>query len=179
MNILHAISKARITPESFLACVEIPAGSKNKYEIDKESGALILDRILFTSTHYPQNYGFIPRTWGLDEDPLDVLILCSEPIVPMSLVRCAPIGVLNMSDSGEIDEKIIAVCINDPDYNQYRDINELPPHILEEISHFFMRYKELEHGKETSIEGYQGRERAIEAIAAGKLRYEKVFPYRP
>ena len=94
-------------------------------------------------------------------------------------MRCVPIGILNMSDSGEIDEKIIAVCVNDPDYNQYKDISELPPHILEEISHFFMRYKELEHGKETSIEGYQGRDKAIEAIAAAKLRYEKVFPYRP
>lgn len=105
MNILHSISKSRITPEHFLACVEIPAGSKNKYELDVETGALILDRILYTATHYPQNYGFIPRTWSLDEDPLDVLVICSQPIVPMSLVRAYPVAVLNMIDSGEVDQK--------------------------------------------------------------------------
>ena len=114
MDILHSIAKSRITPDHFLSCIEIPAGSKNKYEVDHESGALILDRILYTATHYPQNYGFIPRTWGLDNDPLDVLVITSEPVVPLALVRCYPIGILTMVDSGMVDEKIIAICENDP-----------------------------------------------------------------
>ena len=175
MNILHAISRARIKPESFLACVEIPAGSKNKYELDKESGALILDRILYTATQYPQNYGFIPRTWGLDHDPLDVLVLCTQPIVPLSLVRCKPIGTLKMTDGGKVDEKIIAVCENDPDYNCYNELEDLPKHLLDEISHFFKHYKELEYNKETIIEGYSNAETAKEAIAAARKRYDEKF----
>ena len=175
MNILHAISRARINPDSFLACVEIPAGSKNKYELDKESGALILDRILYTATQYPQNYGFIPRTWGLDHDPLDVLVLCTQPIVPLSLVRCRPIGTLKMTDGGKVDEKIIAVCENDPDYNCYNELEDLPKHLLDEISHFFKHYKELEYNKETIIEGYSNAEAAKEAIAAGAT--DTFIPY--
>ena len=96
MNILHSIDPRRITPDHFMACIEIPAGCKNKYELDVETGCLVLDRVLYTSTHYPQNYGFIPRTWSQDEDPLDVLVLSSESVVPMSLVRCYPIGILKM-----------------------------------------------------------------------------------
>lgn len=176
MNILHSISRARITPDHFLACIEIPAGSSNKYELDKESGALLLDRILYTATHYPQNYGFIPRTWGNDGDPLDVLVLCSAPIVPLSLCRCRPIGLLNMTDCGKGDEKIIAVCENDPVYSTYESIDNLPQHTLEEISHFFRRYKELEHGKKTEIDGYQGVEEAKECIRRGRVRYDETFP---
>ena len=146
MNILHAIDRTRVTPEHFIACIEIPAGCKNKYELDVETGALMLDRVLYTSTHYPQNYGFIPRTWSLDEDPLDVLVLTSESIVPMSLVRCYPIGILKMVDSGEVDEKILAICENDPFYNTFKSLEDVPPHILEEITHFFQHYKELEQG---------------------------------
>lgn len=177
-NILHSISRARITPEHFLACIEIPAGSKNKYELDVESGALMLDRILYTSTHYPQNYGFIPRTWGNDEDPLDVLVLCSASIVPMALCRCYPIGLLNMVDSGEGDEKIIAICENDPFFSSYKTISDLPAHILDEISHFFRRYKELEHGKSTTISGYQGKREAMQCIARARKRYDEHFPDR-
>lgn len=176
MNILHSISRNRISGKEFLACIEISKGSKNKYELDKESGVLILDRILFTATQYPQNYGFIPRTWGLDNDPIDVLVLCSQPVVPLSLIRCAPIGMMKMEDGGETDEKIIAVCINDPDYNNYKDISDLPPHVLEEIKHFFMHYKELEHNKETTVEGFVGREEAEAAIEAGLVRYDRKFP---
>ena len=176
MNILHSISKTRITPKQFLACIEIPKGSKNKYELDKESGALILDRILFTATHYPQNYGFIPRTWGLDEDPLDVLVLSTQSISSLALVRCAPIGILRMVDSGEVDEKIIAVCVNDPDYSNYKDIADLPPHVLDEISHFFQHYKELEHKKETEIRGFEGHEAAEATIEAALVRYDRKFP---
>ncbi len=178
MNILHSVPREEVLPERFLACIEIPAGSKNKYEHDEKSGALVLDRILYTSTHYPQNYGFIPRTWGLDDDPLDVLVICSEPIVPLALCRCYPIGILEMTDTGKVDEKIIAICANDPLYNNFKDIKEVPAHILEEITHFFKVYKELEHNKETIIEGIHGAERAKKAILAAKKRYDEKFPDR-
>ena len=148
VNIWHDISPKRITPEEFIAVVEISKGSKKKYELDKETGLIILDRILHTSTHYPDNYGFIPRTYGDDRDPLDVLVLCSEPLEPLTLVRCYPIGMISMIDSGRNDEKIIAIPVNDPTYNGYTDIKELPPHIFEEMRHFFRVYKNLE-GKET------------------------------
>lgn len=178
MNILHSIARERITPEHFIACIEISAGSKNKYELDVESGGLILDRVLYTATHYPQNYGFIPRTWGNDEDPLDVLVICSAPIVPMALCRCYPIGLLNMVDSGEGDEKIIAICENDPVFSAYSSMEELPAHILEEISHFFRRYKELEYGKSTTISGFQGKKAAMECIRKARARYDRQFPDR-
>ena len=109
MNIWHDIAPSRVKPEDFWAVIEIEKGSKNKYELDKETGMLRLDRILYTSTHYPANYGFIPRTWAEDGDPLDVLVLCSESIRPLSLVRCFPIGVISMEDGGSQDEKIIAI----------------------------------------------------------------------
>ena len=164
MNILHAISRARINPDSFLACVEIPAGSKNKYELDKETGLLKLDRVLFTSTHYPANYGFIPRTFADDGDPLDVLVLCSETILPMTLVECKPIGMLNMIDGDSKDEKIIAVPLGDPNYSTYSDIKDLPKHVFEEIQHFFAVYKSLEKGKETSVAEVSGAKKAKETI---------------
>ena len=175
MNILHSIDPRRITPDHFMACIEIPAGCKNKYELDVETGCLVLDRVLYTSTHYPQNYGFIPRTWGLDDDPLDVLVVMSEPAVPGSLVRAAPIGVLEMIDGGKSDEKIIAVCLGDPIYAGYHDIHELPSHLFEEIRHFFSVYKQLEFGKATLVEGFLGREEAIQTIARAKERYHQKF----
>lgn len=178
MNILHAVDRPRITPEHFLACIEIPSGSSAKYELDVTSGALILDRILYTATHYPQNYGFIPRTWGLDDDPMDVLVIASSPIVPMALVRCYPIGILEMTDSGEIDQKILAICENDPVYNAFRDIKELPQHILDEIRHFFTVYKQLEHGKKTVIGGIHGAKMAKAALAEARARYDAKFPDR-
>ena len=150
-NIWHDISPTRITPKDFIAVVEIEKGSKKKYELDKQTGLLILDRILYTSTHYPSNYGLIPRTYADDNDPLDVLILCSEVIQPMSLVRCFPIGVLTMLDQGHLDEKIIAIPFQDPTYNGYRDVSDLPSHVFSEMSHFFSVYKNLE-GKETVVD---------------------------
>ena len=119
MNIWHDIEAERISPEDFVAVIEISKGSKLKYELDKKTGMLILDRILYTSTHYPANYGFIPLTYAEDNDPLDVLVLCSEPIEPMTLVTCYPIGVISMFDSGAADYKIIAIPENDPTYNEY------------------------------------------------------------
>ena len=113
-NIWHDINPRRISPEKFMAVIEIPKGVKNKYEMDKETGLLRLDRVLYTSTHYPANYGFIPRTYAADNDPLDVLVLCQESIVPMTLVECYPIGVMKMIDDDQVDEKIIAIPFNDP-----------------------------------------------------------------
>ena len=164
MHAWHDVKPGRITPDKFLALIEISKGSKNKYELDKETGHLILDRVLFTSTHYPQNYGFIPRTYADDYDPLDVLVLCSEDILPMSFVECSPIGVLIMTDNGLNDEKIIAVANNDPFYNEYKDISEIPEHVMEEIKHFFSVYKTLE-GKSTAIDEVMGAAKAKEIIA--------------
>jgi inorganic pyrophosphatase len=162
-NIWHDISPARITPTDFIAVVEIEKGSKKKYELDKQTGLLILDRILYTSTHYPSNYGLIPRTYADDNDPLDVLILCSEVIQPLSLVRCFPIGVLTMLDQGNLDEKIIAIPFQDPTYNGYHDVSELPTHIFSEMSHFFTVYKNLE-GKETVVDEVRGAAEAQKVI---------------
>ncbi|WP_099205356.1 inorganic diphosphatase [Scatolibacter rhodanostii] len=173
-NIWHDISPARVTPQDFIAVIEIEKGSKNKYELDKETGHIILDRILHTSTHYPANYGFIPRTYADDGDPLDVLVLCSENIHPLSLVRCYPIGMIIMQDQGKMDEKIIAIPYDDPNYNTYHAISELPTHIVSEIRHFFKVYKDLEN-KETIVNDEQGVEAAIETISAACESYISKF----
>ena len=133
-NIWHDMNPKRISPSDFMVVVEITKGSKNKYELDKETGLLKLDRILYTSTHYPASYGFIPRTYADDGDPLDALVLCSEPILPMTLVRCYPIGAIKMIDNGANDEKIIAIPFDDPTYNSYKDISELPKHLFDACS---------------------------------------------
>lgn len=173
-NIWHDINPKRISPEDFIAVIEITKGSKKKYELDKETGLIILDRILYTSTHYPCNYGFIPRTYGDDGDPLDVLVLCSEELEPLSLVQCYPIGVITMKDNGKFDEKIIAIPFHDPNYNSYKSMDDLPLHIFEEMQHFFKVYKTLE-SKETVVNEAEGREKAIEVIAACRENYLKNF----
>lgn len=170
MNIWHDISPNRISKNDFFSVIEITKGSKAKYELDKETGLLRLDRILYTSTHYPANYGFIPRTFAEDGDPLDVLVLCSETIVPLALVKCYPIGVISMVDNGDPDDKIIAIPFDDPTYNSYTDISQLPKHIFEEMSHFFTVYKALEK-KETAIDEIRGKEVAIEIIEQCINRY--------
>ncbi len=173
-NIWHDISPSRVNADDFIAVVEISKGSKNKYELDKETGHIMLDRILYTSTHYPANYGFIPRTYGDDLDPLDVLVLCSESLVPLSLVRCYPIGMITMRDQGKRDEKIIAVPFEDPTYNEYRSTGELPSHVVSEIRHFFKVYKSLE-GKETVVDEEAGPEEAKKTIAAALDAYIEKF----
>lgn len=173
-NIWHDLNPARVTPNDFIAVIEIEKGSKKKYELDKETGHLILDRVLFTSTHYPANYGLIPLTYADDGDPLDVLVLCSESIQPMSLVRCRPIGVMRMIDSGDLDEKIIAVPLGDPNYNGYTDIDQLPQHIFNEMRHFFMVYKELE-GKKTYVEEVEPASVAREIIVKCLAAYQETF----
>lgn len=170
MNIWHQVDKKRITADEFLVCVEISKGSKNKYELDKETGSLILDRILYTSTHYPQNYGFIPLTYAEDLDPLDVLVICSESIIPLTLVKCRAIGVLHMIDGGYRDEKIIAVPVMDPFYNAFSEIAQLPAHLFDEIKHFFEVYKTLE-GKPTAVYHVEGRDAAKQIINAALESY--------
>ena len=174
MNIWHNINPKRISKDKFIACIEISKGSKNKYELDKETGRLYLDRILYTSTHYPANYGFIPRTYADDNDPLDVLVICSEPILPLSLVECVPIGVLKMVDDDKVDEKIIAVCLHDPANNCYKDVAELPQHLFQEIMHFFTVYKQLE-GKQPIVKEVLGPEVAKEAIQKALDEYVAKF----
>ena len=174
MNIWHDIQKERITPTDFVSVIEISKGGKNKYELDKETGMLRLDRVLYTATHYPANYGFIPRTYADDNDPLDVLVLCQEKIISLTLVECYPIGVIKMVDGDELDEKIIAIAKMDPFLNCYHDLTEIPAHISVEIMHFFEVYKQLE-GKQTVIEQVLGRKEAEEVIAKSIKCYEQKF----
>lgn len=173
-NIWHDVSPERITPEDFLCVIEISKGSKKKYELDKQTGYIILDRILYTSTHYPANYGFIPRTLGDDGDPLDVLLLCSEALEPLTLCRAYPIGMISMIDNGKNDEKIIAVPFEDPNYNNIRDISQLAPHIFEEMRHFFSVYKNLE-GKETAVKEVSSREEAAATVEKSLAAYSQKF----
>ena len=174
MNIWHDIDSDRIKPKDFMAVIEITKGGKNKYELDKETGLLRLDRVLYTATHYPANYGFIPRTYADDNDPLDVLVLCQENIDPMTLVECYPIGVITMIDSEQNDEKIIAVAKKDPFLNVYKDIKDLPSHISSEIMHFFEVYKQLEE-KQTVVEKVLGREEAEAIIEKAIKNYKEKF----
>lgn len=173
-NIWHDMNPNRIHPEDFIAVIEISKGSKKKYELDKETGYIILDRILYTSTHYPANYGLIPRTYADDGDPLDVLVLCSEELEPLTLVRCYPIGVIKMIDNGRNDEKIIAIPFNDPSYNVYHNISELPAHIFEEMRHFFSVYKALEN-KQTAVDEVRNAEEALKIISECIERYNVGF----
>ncbi len=172
MNIWHDVSADRIKPNEFLAVIEIQKGSKQKYELDKKTGLLILDRILYTSTHYPANYGFIPHTLAGDGDPLDVLVLCSESLLPMSLVKVYPIGVITMNDNGSTDEKIIAIPFTDPNYNTYKSIDDLPKHIFDEMQHFFTVYKQLE-GKNTAVKTVKGVDEALKIISDSITSYKE------
>lgn len=174
MNIWHDIKEERIKKDDFVAVIEISKNGRNKYELDKETGMLKLDRVLYTSTHYPANYGFIPRTYAEDNDPLDVLVLCQEEVVPLTLVECYPIGVLIMTDNNERDEKIIAISKKDPFLNCYKDISELPQQIALEMKHFFEVYKQLE-GKQTAVEDILGREAAEKILEECMQNYNEKF----
>jgi inorganic pyrophosphatase len=137
--------KHGLAPGQFHAIIEIPLGSSNKYELDKQTGLLKLDRVLHSAVYYPANYGFIPQTLADDGDPLDVLVLGAAPVYPLTLVAARAIGLMTMKDQEEIDHKIVAVHVNDPEYNSYRDVHQLPPHKLAVIKRFFEDYKSLEH----------------------------------
>lgn len=174
MNIWKDISPDRIKEDNFIACIEIQVGDKTKYELDKETGLLRLDRVLYTSMLYPMNYGFIPRTLSDDDDPLDVFVLCSQPLARMSLVRCYPIGVVAMTDRDEYDEKIIAIPFGDPQYNEYKDISQLPKHMADELEHFLMVYKQLEH-KKVSVEALRGHNEAKKVISQAIKNFNLCF----
>lgn len=174
MNIWHDIPQNMIVPDNFSAVIEIPKGSSCKYELDKHTGMLRLDRVLYTATHYPANYGFIPRTYADDGDPLDVLVLCSEQIFPMTLVQVYPIGAMRMIDGGKLDDKIIAVPFSDPTYRDINSIDELPSHIFDEIMHFFTVYKQLEN-KQTAVKTLIDRKEAIEIIEKAIEDYKNLI----
>lgn len=174
MNIWHDISPESVTPEDFSAVIEIPKGSSCKYELDKHTGLLRLDRVLYTSTHYPASYGFIPRTYADDGDPLDVLVLCNEPIFPMTLVRVYPIGVMRMIDGGALDDKIIAIPFSEPNYNGITSIDELPHHIFDEMMHFFSVYKQLEN-KQTAVKELFDAKEAKKIIRSCIENYKDKF----
>lgn len=160
-----------------LRCViEIPKGSKVKYELDKQTGMLWLDRVLHSAVHYPANYGFLPRTYCDDGDPLDVLVLGQEPVVPLCILRARAIGVLTMSDDKGQDDKIIAVHVDDPESAHYRDVAELPPHRLKEMQRFFLDYKVLEN-KAVDVDRIRGRAAAEQVIRdAVQLYRDRIAP---
>ena len=176
MNIWHDMDSSRINALDFMVVIEIPKGSQSKYELDKQTGYLVLDRILHTSTHYPANSGFIPRTYADDGDPLDVLVLCSQVMYPLTTVRCYPIGVVTMTDRDKNDEKIIAIPFGDPQYNEYKDISELPKHIFDELKHFLSVYKQLEN-KVVHVEELGGHEEARKIIEENIKAFSKKFIY--
>ena len=160
----HGVDKGAEAPNIVTALIEVPKGSNTKYELDKLSGLLKVDRILYSAVHYPANYGFIPQSYCDDNDPLDILVLGQEPILPLSIVRAKPIGVMKMIDQGESDDKIIAVNVDDPEYCDYNSIDELPQHTLKTLKRFFEDYKVLEN-KEVKIDCFLGVAEAKKAIA--------------
>ena len=174
MNIWHDMDPAEITPTDFTAVIEIPKDSQCKYELDKKTGLLRLDRVLYTATHYPANYGFIPRTYADDGDPLDVLVLCARSVQPLTLIQVYPIGVMRMMDDGRVDDKIIAIPFSDPTYNSIRSIDEMPAHIFDEIMHFFTVYKQLEN-KQTAVKELFDRKEAEEIIRMCIEQYNDKF----
>ncbi|KAJ3448865.1 soluble inorganic pyrophosphatase 2 [Anaeramoeba flamelloides] len=170
----HGVSHGDNIPEEFNAVIEIPKGSKLKYELDKKTGLLKVDRILYSSVVYPHNYGFIPQSYCEDGDPVDVLVIMSETVVPMSLVKCRPIGVMQMIDDGKRDDKIISVCVNDPAVNTYNDISDLPNHTLREIRKFFTDYKDLEN-KTVKTFDPQGSIKAKQIVEKSVRLYKEIF----
>ena len=173
-NPWHSVKFGENAPEVVTGIIEIPKGSKAKYELDKESGLLKLDRVLFSSVHYPANYGFIPQTYCDDSDPLDILVICSIDVHPMCIIEAKVIGVMQMIDNNEEDDKIIAVAKNDMSVNHLNDISELPPHTLLEIRRFFEDYKKLEN-KEVVVEQFLGREQAYDIINKSIELYNNTF----
>ncbi len=170
MHPLHDIVVPPRIEEFVPAVVEIPKGSKLKYEIDKTTGLLMLDRVLYSAVHYPVNYGFIPQSHADDGDPLDILVLMQEPVVPLTIVRARAIGGIKMKDDKGEDDKIIAVAVDDPAVNHYQEVEELPPHVVVELDRFFRDYKVLE-GKTSVVDKPYGRAHALGVIRAAVDAY--------
>ncbi|MGN6543169.1 MAG: inorganic diphosphatase [Ginsengibacter sp.] len=171
----HGATTGDEAPQIVNALIEISQGSKSKYEIDKKTGLLKLDRIIYSSFHYPVNYGFIPQTLGKDGDPLDILVMCSESIQPLCLVEAFVIGNMQMIDSGLIDDKIIAVAVRDPGVNYITNLNEVPQHIFKVLKNYFEQYKVLEN-KKVEINDFQDKEKAFEIINESIQFYKETYP---
>jgi inorganic pyrophosphatase len=174
MHAWHDVPLGDAIEDHVSAVIEIPKGSKVKYELDKATGLLAVDRVLHSAVHYPANYGFLPRTFCDDGDALDVLVLGQEPVVPLCIVRARAIGVITMRDEKGQDDKIIAVHIDDPEYAHYRDVGELPPHRVKELQRFFLDYKVLEN-KTVNIDQLRGRPEAERVIRAGAALYRETI----
>ena len=170
----HGVSPGESAPQIVNAVIEIPQGSRSKYEVDKETGLLKLDRVIYSSFHYPINYGFIPQTLGQDGDPLDILVICSQSIQPLCLVHAAVIGNMQMIDQGTQDDKIIAVAAKDPSVNHIKNMNELPQHFLLELKNYFEQYKVLEN-KKVEIDNFQDKEAALQIIREAISFYKENF----
>jgi len=174
MHPWHDVEIGNEAPKTVTSVIEVPKGSKIKYELDKMSGLIKVDRILFSSVHYPSNYGFIPKTLCEDRDPLDILVLGQEPTIPLSLMRARPIGVMKMEDQGEADDKIIAVHVDDPEFSHYKSIEELPPHWIKQVKRFFEDYKALEM-KTVKVNEFLGPEEALEIVNEAMELYQSKF----
>lgn len=170
----HGVDYGEGAPRTVNAIIEIPQGSRAKYEIDKKSGLLKLDRVIYSSFYYPHNYGFIPRTYGDDKDPLDILVLSSMNVQPLCIIEAKVIGVMQMVDQGEADDKIIAVAANDMSVAHINNIEEMPKHFFKELRQFFEDYKKLEN-KTVSVEGLGDKARALKIIEDGIALYQKTF----
>jgi inorganic pyrophosphatase len=168
----HDISPGDKLPLEFFAVVEIPFGSSVKYELDKTSGLIKLDRMLYSAVYYPANYGFIPQTLAEDGDPLDVLVLCQEAVVPLTLIHARAIGLMTMIDGGKRDHKIISVATQDPEFNEYREANQMPEHRLAMLRRFFLDYKQLE-GKAVEVDNIQATKHALPVIEDALVRYKR------
>ena len=168
----HDISPGEDLPQEFLTVIEIPFGSSVKYELDKKSGLIKLDRVLYSAVYYPANYGFIPQTLAEDDDPLDVLVLCQEAVVPLTLIHARAIGLMTMIDGGKKDHKIIAVATDDPEFNSYREAAEMPVHRLTMLRRFFQDYKQLE-GKAVEVDDIQPAKMAYPIIEDALARYSR------
>jgi inorganic pyrophosphatase len=175
MNLWHDISPGKKTPDEINVIVEIAKGSKNKYEVDKETGLIALDRVAHTAQDFPFDYGFVPQTYWHDNDPLDVVLLTTYPLLPGILVKARPVALMNMIDSGEGDDKIIAVPVDDPRWSDVTDLGDLNKHTLKEIEHFYSTYKKLQN-KEVTVTGFKGRSDALSVVAEGIKLYSEKFP---
>ncbi|HEC30647.1 MAG TPA: inorganic diphosphatase [Candidatus Yonathbacteria bacterium] len=174
MNLLHDISSGDKTPEEINVIIEIPKGSKNKYEIDKKTGLIALDRAMHTAQDYPFDYGFVPQTLWDDNDALDVIVLATYPLAPGILVRARPVAIMGMIDGGELDDKVIAVPIDDPRWSEVVDLDDINKHTLKEIDHFFSTYKKIQN-KEVETKGFKGKKEAQDAILRGAQLYAEEF----
>ncbi|PJF44790.1 MAG: inorganic pyrophosphatase [Phototrophicales bacterium] len=176
IHLWHALSSGPKAPDSVYAVVEVPKGSRNKYEYSKTAGVIKLDRVLSSPVHYPGDYGFIPQTYYPDNDPLDILVMMNEPSFPGCVIEARPVAMLRLIDKGQTDDKILAVPATDPEYDDYLDLDNLPRHFPNMVEHFFRTYKELERNAKVESLGWVGAEEAREAIRRAMALYRESFP---